>query len=301
MTEWPSVDVVVPTRERPEQLRAAIASALAQDYPGRIRIIVVYDQSKPDERLADDDRVRVMSNSRTPGLAGGRNTGISASEAEMVAFCDDDDVWLPGKLRAQVEAMRAAPGSEFSSCGIVVDYDGRSNDRLVGRDQVTYEDLLVSRMVMVHSSTFLADRSVLLNGIGLLDEQIPGSQNEDWDLALRASRRRPIVHVDEPLVRVAWGTASYFSRQWESKADSLVWMLERHPDISGSRGAARVYGQLAFAYACLGRRRDAGVWATRALRKNWREPRTPFALAVAAGIVSGDTVLRLLHNRGHGI
>ena len=238
MSDWPSVDVVVPTRDRPEQLRAAIASVLAQDYPGKIDIAVVYDQSEPDVRLAEDDRVRVMSNSRTPGLAGGRNTGISCSVSDLVAFCDDDDVWLPGKLRAQVNAMRAIPGSEFASCGIIVEYDGKSNERLVGRDQVTYGDLLVSRMVMVHSSTFLADRVALLDGIGLLDEQIPGSQNEDWDLALRASRRRPIVHVDEPLVRVAWGTASYFSRQWESKADSLIWMLERHPDISGSRGAA---------------------------------------------------------------
>jgi hypothetical protein len=158
---------------------------------------------------------------------------------------------------------------------------------------------------MVHSSTFVADRHALLGGIGLLDEQIPGSQNEDWDLALRAARRRSIIHVDRPLVRVAWGDSSYFSHQWESKADSLQWMLERHPDISAGKGAcpgaARVYGQLAFAYACLGRRREAGRWAARALRKNWHEPRVPFALAVAAGVVSGDTVLRLLHSRGHGI
>ena len=51
--------------------------------------------------------------------------------------------------------------------------------RLAGRDAVTHADLLRSRMVMVHSSTNLAYRDVLTTGIGLVDETIPGSQNED--------------------------------------------------------------------------------------------------------------------------
>jgi hypothetical protein len=157
-------------------------------------------------------------------------------------------------------------------------------------------------MVMVHSSTFVAWRAALLDGIGLLDEDIPGSQNEDWDLALRASRRYPIVQVDMPLVRVRWNGSSFFAHQWESKAQSLRWMLDRHPDIAACRpGAARVYGQIAFAYACQGRRAEAWRWAARALRCNWHERRVPFAIAVAIGAVSGDTVLRRLHARGHGI
>jgi glycosyltransferase involved in cell wall biosynthesis len=302
MSDWPSVGVVLPTHDRPVLLRAALASVLSQDYPGQVQVIVVHDRAEVDHSLADGDRVQVMANTRTPGLAGARNTGMVTLSTELVAFCDDDDEWLPSKLRSQVAALRRAPGSEFASCGITVDYDGHSHPRLAGCDQVTYDDLLRSRMVMVHSSTYLADRAALTDGIGLLDEQIPGSQNEDWDLALRAARRRPIVHVDTPLVKVAWGTSSYFARQWESKADALQWMLQRHPDIGRCHtGAARVYGQLAFAYACLGRRAEAGRWAARAMRSNWHERRVPFALAVAAGVVSGDTVLRALHARGHGI
>jgi glycosyltransferase involved in cell wall biosynthesis len=302
MSEWPSIGVVVPTRDRPELLRSALKAVLGQDYPGDIQAVVVYDQAEPDETLASDQRVRVLVNARTAGLAGARNTGILALDTQLVAFCDDDDEWLPAKLRAQVDALRAAPGSEFASCGIIVQFHGSSIPRLAGRERVTYADLLRSRMVMVHSSTYVADRRALLDDIGLLDEQIPGGQNEDWDLALRAARRRPIVQVDEPLVRVTWGTSSYYARQWESRAEALHWMMQRYPEIHASRpAAARAYSQLAFAYACLGRRGEAARWALRALGKNWHERRIPFVLAVATGLVSGDRVMHLLHARGHGI
>jgi glycosyltransferase involved in cell wall biosynthesis len=302
MNKWPSVGVVLPTHDRPEQLRAAVAAVLAQDYPGPVHIVVVYDRSEPDESLSDGDRIRVVANIRTPGLAGARNTGVLALCTELVGFCDDDDVWRPGKLSAQVDALQTDPGAEFASCGIVVSFGDRLSPRLAGRNRVSHDDLLRSRMVMVHSSTYLARRAALLDGIGLLDEDIPGGQSEDWDLALRASARHPIVHVDQPLVQVAWGNSSHFARQWETKAEALRWMLQRHPDIASCPpGAARVYAQIAFAYACLGRRAEAGRWALRALRSNWHERRVPFALAVATGLISGDTVVRVLNARGHGI
>ncbi|HEX6932386.1 MAG TPA: glycosyltransferase family 2 protein [Streptosporangiaceae bacterium] len=302
MTAWPSVGVVIPTRNRPEQLRQAIASVLAQDYQGQIQVVVVFDGTPADQALADGDRVLVVANDRTPGLAGARNCGILATQCEFVAFCDDDDRWRPGKLGAQIAAMRASAGAEFSSCGIVVHFEGRSTDRLAGTVQVTHQDLIRSRMVMVHSSTYLASRAALVDGIGLVDETIPGGQNEDWDLALRAAARQPIVNVDQPLVEVAWGSGSHYETQWLTKAQGLLWMLEHHGDlVKDQAGAARVYAQLAFAYACLGDRSASYRWIGKALRRNWLEPRVPFAAAVAAGVVSGDRVLRTLHARGRGI
>jgi glycosyltransferase involved in cell wall biosynthesis len=302
MSGWPSVGVVLPTHNRPGPLRAALAAVLAQDYPGELRAVIVYDRAEPDPLLAGDARVTVTINSRTPGLAGARNTGILALDTDLIAFCDDDDEWLPGKLRAQAGALRAQPAAEFASCGIVVDFAGAAHPRLAGCTEVTHEDLLRSRMVMVHSSTYLARRAALTEGIGLVDETIPGSQNEDWDLALRAARRHPIVNVDQPLVRVVWGASSHYARDWQTKADSLRWMLEHHPELAVCRpGAARVNAQLAFAYASLGQRGPAFRSSWRALRGNWHERRVPFALAVATGIVPGDTVLRRLHSRGHGI
>src|SRR5450755_1561827 len=105
---WPSVSVIVPTRDRPVMLDRAVRSIAGQSYPGEIECVIVFDQSDPapvNVELPAGRRVRLLTNTRTPGAAGARNTGIIASEGAVVAFCDDDDVWDADKLRLQVELL----------------------------------------------------------------------------------------------------------------------------------------------------------------------------------------------------
>jgi glycosyltransferase involved in cell wall biosynthesis len=308
--------VVIATRDRPELLRRSLAAVRAQDYAGEVRVVVVYDQAPPDRTLADAGEpgsgaahadVRVVTNARTPGLAGARNTGILALDTDLVAFCDDDDAWAPAKLRLQVATMSARPEAEFATCAIEVEYRGRVTPRLAGRDAVTVHELARSRMAMLHSSTFLARRASLTAaspeaGIGLVAEDAPGSQNEDWDLLLRAARRAPIAHVDEPLVRVLWGRTSHYAYEYATKISSLRWMIARHPEIRACPpGAARVYGQLACWSAATGQRREAWRWVRRAWRANWREPRTAIAVAAISGAVDVERVVAVLHRHGRGI
>jgi len=305
VSSWPSVGVVVPTYDRFEMVRRTIDAVLAQQYAGELRVVLVIDRPEVDEDLATWAKQRgvdVHLNVRTQGLSGARNTGILALDTELIAFCDDDDEWLPGKLTAQVTAMRQHPAAEFASTAIVVQFEDRQSPRLAGTSLVTYRHLLRSRMSMVHSSTFVMRRQAMLDGIGLVDETLPGSQNEDYDLLLRAAARQPIVHVDEPLVRVLWGRSSYFSRRWDSKIDSTEWMLEHHPAITTDAvGAARIYGQIAFAHACASRRGPALRWALRSLGRRPREWRAVAALVVASGAVGGEKVLAQLHRYGRGV
>ncbi|HEX4817067.1 MAG TPA: glycosyltransferase family 2 protein, partial [Nonomuraea sp.] len=183
--------MVIPTRgDRPGPLREAVEAVLAQRWP--VSVVVVADRAPVREVAGQVPGVRVVGNDRTPGLPGARNTGIAACDTDLVAFCDDDDVWLPGKLAAQVRAL--GDGAWFAGCGIEVEHGGRRIARLAGASEVTAADLLRSRMVMVHSSTFL-----FVRGSVWADESAPAGQNEDWDLALRAAKRRPLAYVDRPL------------------------------------------------------------------------------------------------------
>ncbi len=306
MTAAPSVSVVVPTRDRPELLRAAVRAILDQDHPGPVEVVVVYDRSEPDGTLTElgrpDRPVRVVRNERTPGLAGARNSGIHALDTEWVAFCDDDDEWLPGKLRAQVDALAAVPGAEFVCCGIRVSYDGQTVDRSLSKDTVTLADLLRDRMTELHPSTFLMRADALRDGFGLVDEEIPGSYAEDYEFLLRAARSAPLVNVRTPYVLVRWHKRSYFAQRWDTISDALQWLLRRYPEFATQpAGEARVAGQIAFARAACGDRRGALRWARRTVRRNPREPRAYLALAVAGRVVRADAVLRTLHKRGRGI
>src|SRR6266568_659803 len=104
----PSVSVVVPTRDRPVLLERSVRSILEQTYEGDIECVVVFDRSDPAPvaiEIPAGRRLRLMTNTRRPGLAGARNTGILAGTSDLVAFCDDDDTWRPDKVSLQVDLL----------------------------------------------------------------------------------------------------------------------------------------------------------------------------------------------------
>ncbi|CAN5663042.1 glycosyltransferase family 2 protein [soil metagenome] len=306
----PAVDVVIATRDRPELLCRAVAAVLSQRYPGHMSVIAVFDQSAPEEALALDETtedghrraVRVTTNARTPGLAGARNTGILEARSELVAFCDDDDLWLPGKLALQVALLAANPEVELVTAGVLVDAQGRNTPRVLETDRITYSQLLRSRVSEAHPSTYVARREAVVDGIGLVDETIPGSYGEDYDWLLRAARRTDVGAVPLPLVKVFWHRSSFFAERWQTIIDALDHILRAHPDIASDRpGLARIQCQQAFAYAALGDRRAAVDKAWHALRSNRREPRAYLALATASGVISPERILRILQSFGRGV
>jgi glycosyltransferase involved in cell wall biosynthesis len=109
----PLVSAIVPVREGERYLGEALDSILAQDYP-RLETIVVDDGSTDGSvALARGRGVRVLEQENAgPGAA--RNAGVEASSGELLAFLDQDDAWLPGKVRTQVDALRASPDAAYA-------------------------------------------------------------------------------------------------------------------------------------------------------------------------------------------
>ena len=302
---WPAVSVVVPTRDRPRPLRRAVAAILGQTYPGQVECVVVFDQSEPDLDWGEPGparRLRCVHNRRTPGLAGARNSGALLAGGELVAFCDDDDEWLPGKLEAQVRLLGSRPDADVATTGIVVAWRDRSTTRLAPTDEVTLEQLLRSRMTELHPSTVLVRRRALLDRIGLVDEAIPGSYAEDYEWLLRAAGHGPVLALRRPLVTVHWHQSSFFAERWRTIIAALTYLTEKHRELAREpSGLARIYGQIAFAHAALGERRRARDWARRTLSLNRRERRAWLALAVSLRLVGAGTVMRLANAAGKGI
>lgn len=293
----PSVSVLMPTRGRPELLLRAVDSVLGQHYVGEVECIVAYDQSEPaleSHTLRPNRHVMVTTNTRTPGTAGARNSALLEAKGDLVALCDDDDIWLSTKLDIQVAALRTAPDAIAVGSGYLGDTGRHLISRIPPGTELTHRDLLRSRVADLHPSTLVVWRDRVLNEVGLVDEDLPGSYGEDYDWILRMTCRSRILSLPLPLVRVLWHQGSYFDGDFEVMIRAISYLLNKHPEFSNEPvGLARLYGRLAFAHAALGRRPEARRWALRAARLNWRERRVYVALAVSAGVLPASTVSRV--------
>lgn len=301
----PSVSVIIPTRDRIELLRKAVDGVLQQRYRGVIEVIVVFDQTDPMDigvQVPGGRVLGVLRNTRTPGLAGARNTGTLAAHGDLIAFCDDDDEWLPDKLSQQVELLNSYPETRVVAGGVIINYRGKSVQRIPRKERVTFRDLLRSRMMEIHPSTFLVRRNSFLNEIGLVDESLPGSYAEDYEWLLRAARGADILVVRQPVARIYWHSGSYYSGRWDTVVEALEYLLQKYPEFEEEpRGLARILGQIAFAHAACGRRKEALVWARKARSLYWLELRAYLASAVARGRIDADKVVRLARRLGRGI
>jgi glycosyltransferase involved in cell wall biosynthesis len=301
----PDLSVVICTRDRPVLLRRAIEAIRTQTFDGIIETVVVFDRSVPDQSLEvlDGPRpVKVVPNSHTPGLPGGRNAGVDSATAPVVSFCDDDDIWLPEKAASQYELLAARPEVDVVVSGVRIEMDGRFVDRALTRSEVTFTDLLDDRLMEVNFCTAMVRREAFIDRIGPADEHIPGGYAEDYEWVLRAARSKPIAVVTAPLVIVEWHADSFFASKWQVIADALDYLVEAYPEFrSAPRGLARIRGQRSFALAALGQRRDAWQEIRATLEQSWREPRAYLAGAVATGLVGPDPLVRALNKRGRGI
>lgn len=299
----PDLTVVISTHFRPEPVRRAIQAIHDQDYDGIIETIVVFDKESPDLSLESNDErrpVRVLANSRTPGLPGSRNTGAAAARASIVGFSDDDDVWLPSKARKQLDLMRRT-GAPVVGCSIEI----AAPDRVVVRPSfgsaVRIEDMVLARIPEASMCTVLAQKDVFFGAVGPVEEQIPGGFAEDYDFWVRATRHAPVPLVQEPLYRVHWDGVSYFRDRWDTMDTALAWMIETHPEFQGSKkGLARIQAQRSFAKASAGDRQGAWKLFKTAAKLNPLEQRLPFVGLVLLG-VPGERVMYGLNRIGRGI
>jgi|SRR5579859_4781460 len=116
MNEGPLVDVIIPVFNGERYLATAIESVLAQDYQP-LELVVVDDGSTDSTAaiIQQYSRVRWL---RQPNQGHGvaKNTGLSATRGEFVAFLDADDVWRPEKARLQVAQLQQNPALGYVTC-----------------------------------------------------------------------------------------------------------------------------------------------------------------------------------------
>jgi glycosyltransferase involved in cell wall biosynthesis len=195
--------VVVPTHNRAHLVVRALRTVLAQR-DVEVEVVVVDDGSRDDTAEAvaalGDSRVRLLRNERPLGVANARNRGIEAAVAPWVAFCDDDDVWAPGKLAAQTAALSRVAGAGWSSAGAVTVDEAL---HLSGPGVHPPADGDVASMLLVRNAipggaSSVMARTALVRDVGGFDPAL--SVSADFDLWIRLALASPHAGADEPLV-----------------------------------------------------------------------------------------------------
>jgi glycosyltransferase involved in cell wall biosynthesis len=242
MSNGPSAPVadltaVVPTRNRLPVLRRTLGAVLDQRGVS-IRVVVV-DEGSSDgtpQYLAGlgDPRVEVIRNDAPVGVSAARNLGIAHATTPWVACCDDDDWWSPGKSRAQLDALRAAPGSRWAITGavyIAADAQIIGHLRPPAPEQVLPE--LLTRNAVPASGSGLVVETALAREIGGYDESMRAS--EDWDFCVRLAKRAAPAVADHAHVayRIWAGSMSGSTSRMRASFDAIK---ARHGGLAAELG-----------------------------------------------------------------
>ncbi len=202
----PAVSIILPTYNRAHCIRRSIDSVLSQTFKD-FELIVIDDGSKDDTKQIlesyDDRRIVYVHNTENRGQTRRLNDGLRLARADLIAFQDSDDEWLPDKLEKAVAVLIGAAdevGVFYSDMTRVHD-DGslrawKSPDVvhgvLVSETTLDYQHVGIGIQSAVIRRTCLA-RS------GLFDEALP--RFIDLDLFIRLSDLFGFHHSEEALVR----------------------------------------------------------------------------------------------------
>lgn len=180
--------VIIPAHNEEALLPAQLDALLAQEWTKQWEILVVDNRSTDGtaevvRRYADrDPRVRRVEAAGRQGLAYTRNMGVAASEADVVAFCDADDVVAPGWVAAIGDA---AIEHDFVTGALELDL---LNPRWLadsrGRGDETRPPSFYGLFPSAHGNNFAVRRD-LYDAVGGCDGSISLPSAEDVDLSLR--------------------------------------------------------------------------------------------------------------------
>lgn len=258
------VSVLIPTRlttARVGFLREALAGVAAQTYSSW-ELIIVDDGSEVSVDAVcqlDSARVRIIRHEQSRGLAAARNVGVQAAAGELVAFLDDDDIWLPNHLQSMVAVFDQHPDVAMvgaatpfydTDTGAIRPLSHHTVLGYVTLDSVLEEGFSTPSGIMVRKQYFEA--------IGAFNESFPAY--EDQDLLFRMLERFPCYFLNE-VVGYYRLHSSNMTRNELPMALNSIKMLEaflarhptyrRHPRIPPR--LARQHYRAAKAYASDGR------------------------------------------------
>ncbi len=200
------VSVILPTYNRAYLLLETIRSILDQDYKN-IELIIVDDGSTDNTsdviKENKDNRI-VYLKKQNRGPASARNFGIKRARGKYIAFCDDDDIFLPGKLKHQINFLEKNSYLAFCYTNGIIVQNGKHTKFIPKLTQNTLSDILFENSQILTPSVVV--KTKIIKNLGGFNESIPFC--EDYDLWLRIARKYKFDFIDKIYVEITKNSIS---------------------------------------------------------------------------------------------
>lgn len=231
---FPSVDIVITTRNRPVYAAEAISSALEQTEPATNIIVVDDGSDQPIQQRIEPKLAKqciFIRNEISAGVSAARNMGSHASSGDWVVFVDDDD-WLSltyiEELKHFLETYDANVDFCWPSRTLVYEATGKHATKYApasrpaqgGHDD---EDL---NSLMETGCSGTAFKTSTLKAIGGFDEALVMSEDRDLSFRLLAAEYRGTpVTASRIFIRVHDGERLSTSARNHAQARSDIQVL----------------------------------------------------------------------------
>jgi glycosyltransferase involved in cell wall biosynthesis len=195
------VSVVIPTHNRPDFLRKTLESIIGQTY-FNLEIIVVSNGFNAKNREVveslKDPRLIYLEQANSGSPSSPRNHGIRVANGEYVAFCDDDDLWLPEKIQLQVTGLNSNNEHGLCYSKMLRFDDSREWANKNEEGPASLSSLLYVNTIPISSVII---RKYLLDELGGFSESPVVGTSEDYEFLLRYSVVTHFLFLDEYLIR----------------------------------------------------------------------------------------------------
>lgn len=224
MSSGPTISVIIPTYNRPDELKRLLVSLEQQTYPANE--IIVVDASIKSLPIDSDNYILISSDR---GLVTQRNKGIKEAKGDIIVFVDDDAILTPSCLEVIAREFAGDDSNEIGALtGRIIDGENKNQNhwnlaRLFllgeskgeGKFKISGFPSLASgerdKETEVLCGGIMAFRSIVLNKIGgfnkILEGTGPYAYMEDQDIALRVKEagmkikylsKLKIYHIPSP-------------------------------------------------------------------------------------------------------
>ena len=195
----PTVSVIIHTYNNEKFIVETIESVLNQTYKD-YEIIVVDDGSVDgthDALLPYMQKIRYHYK-ENGGIASAKNTGIRLSQTEFIAFLDHDDLWVPDKLKLQMECFNGNPQVGLVYAKYTSFRDGKE---LRTKPEKGYSGWIFKELLsksFIQTSTVMVKKECL-DAVGPYDESF--SLGDEYDMFLRISKKFQCGFIDKGLTK----------------------------------------------------------------------------------------------------